>query len=89
MKYLVLSFDDLGEILCQHLNLNDYTNYCEFMLYFERSERMYCIYKLTMMCVFFLCVINILSSRNAPMFDICIFSDIKVNLIGTFERSKS
>jgi len=43
------------------------------------------------MCVFFsvkLSVRDILSDKNARIFEMSIFSDRKVNLVGTFRRSK-
>jgi len=42
-----------------------------------------------MMYVFFLSASNILDSNIAPIFEISIFSDRKMNLDGTFGKLKS
>lgn len=47
---------------------------------------MYCIYTLQWRVVFY--VINIRGGKNAPIFDLNILSDRKMNVVGTFMRSK-
>jgi len=53
----------------------------------ERSEIMYWFYN-DVCFVFFLPVSNILDSKHDLIFEISIFSDRQVSLVGTFRRLK-
>lgn len=45
-------------------------------------------YVFTIMCDFLLFVIDIWGGKNSLIFDKCIFSDWKVNLVSTFMKEK-